>query len=167
MSSSVVIRFSSDASIDLFSELATLEVADALQPLAGDMSVEAPELGFFVGDLLAMSRFAASELADAVDFVLVERYRQVTPRMGLGGGVCGRGVIGRFEGGPYTPDAYVVEVEAIGSASSERRDVEVRRCDIGEYAIESFHREIPFSLVGYERSKIMQTSCRPGMKDER
>ena len=69
---------SRDASVNLFRKFATLKVADALHALAGDVTVKAPELGFIVRDLLAVPRFAAPELANSVDFVSVERRRQVT-----------------------------------------------------------------------------------------
>jgi len=78
ISSLSAIGFSRDASIDLFGEFATLEVADALHPLAGDVTIKAPELGFFVGDLLAMPRLAPSELADAVLFLCSPAGKKIT-----------------------------------------------------------------------------------------
>src|SRR5262245_50695857 len=61
-----------DAGINLLGEPARLEVADALQALAGDVAIEAPKLRLVVGNLLAVFPGAIIEFPDPVDLVGVE-----------------------------------------------------------------------------------------------
>jgi hypothetical protein len=72
------IAASGDPSVDFLGVEACLEVADTVQTLTGNVSVDAPEFSLVVGNLFAPLLAVLVKLLDAVDFVVIERRWQKT-----------------------------------------------------------------------------------------
>jgi prepilin-type N-terminal cleavage/methylation domain-containing protein len=65
-----------DPGVDFLGVSARLEITDTVQTLAGDVAEQTPEFGLAIRDLLAPADSGLVKLLHAVDFVVVERFRQ-------------------------------------------------------------------------------------------